>query len=199
MINSESDYIDCPCLANRDRVVVYPECGPFGNQHEWLEQDLKNARENSNITWIIAMGHRPMYSTSHKLPHTDFPPLTSEYLRDNFEKLFYDYHVDLYLSGHIHAYERLYPTYKSQVKGNYSNPGATVGITNGAAGCIENHQHHGFEKPWRNFTANIDDTHWGIGILKIYNDSVLHYQFVGSEDGDVLDEVWLKRNTDPWE
>ena len=39
------------------------------------------------------------------------------------EDLFYQANVDLYLSGHIHAYERLYPIYDGEVDANgYNNP-----------------------------------------------------------------------------
>jgi hypothetical protein len=52
--------------------------------------------------------------------------------------------VDLAFWAHEHSYERLFPTFASKVyKGSeeepYTNPGATVHIITGSAGCKENH------------------------------------------------------------
>jgi predicted MPP superfamily phosphohydrolase len=53
----------------------------------------------------------------------DFPPLAHKHWRDAIEDLLYENNVDMYLSGHVHAYERLYPIYDGVVEAyNYSNP-----------------------------------------------------------------------------
>lgn len=88
------------------------DSGPFGyidgsvtankayEQYNWLKADL--AAVNSTATpWIIAMGHRPMYSSQVSS--------YQENLRDAFEGLFLEYGVDAYFAGHIHWYERLFP------------------------------------------------------------------------------------------
>ncbi len=40
---------------------------------------------------------------------------TSYELRSAFEELLHKYKVDLYLSGHVHAYERMFPVYDERV------------------------------------------------------------------------------------
>jgi len=193
MISTETDYIGAPFVGKYHRDILQTEAGPFGNQYEFIKQDLENARNNPNITWIIAMGHRPFYSSCRNF----WPPLTRDFLRDAFEKYFHDYHVDLYLNGHIHAYERLYPVYDGQVVStNYDQPHATTYITNGAAGNIEGHQ----QSHWKlqNFTAYYNDMDWGVSLINIYNDTHLEFEFVSSANNEVVDKIWLIRDPNPW-
>jgi hypothetical protein len=42
------------------------------------------------------------------------------------EKLFYDYAVDVYFSGHVHSYERTWPVYQGVVEPTYQNPRAVT-------------------------------------------------------------------------
>lgn len=60
-------------------------------------------------------------------------------MQQAFEELLYQYKVDLYVDGHVHGYERSYPVYQSEVRGNYTlnnyvNPEAPIYIVNGSAG-----------------------------------------------------------------
>jgi hypothetical protein len=59
-------------------------------------------------------------------------------LQAALEDLFKEYDVDLYLCGHVHAYERQWPVYKNQVLAKtYAPPESTVYIVDGAGGCPE--------------------------------------------------------------
>ena len=71
-------------------------------QVAWLESDLKAARADRDITWIVAVFHHPAYSSSSVHGSTD-------YVQRLFVPLFDKYHVDLCLSGHDHDYERSKP------------------------------------------------------------------------------------------
>jgi len=52
-----------------------------------------------------------------------------------FEELLHRYEVDLYITGHEHSYERVWPTLRNQVvQRNYSRPAATAYLITGAAG-----------------------------------------------------------------
>jgi len=58
-----------------------------------------------------------------------------------FEKLFYDYGVDLELWAHIHNYQRLWPIYDKKIYNGsleepYKNPKAPVHIITGSAVSI---------------------------------------------------------------
>lgn len=83
------------------------DSGPFGaidgsykdnkayEQYKWLAKDLASI-DRTKTPWVIAMSHRPMYSTQ-----------TSSYqahLRSAFEGLLLQYGVDAYLSGYAPPY-----------------------------------------------------------------------------------------------
>ena len=67
-------------------------------QLEWLEDGLKNARED----WKICYFHHPLYSNASR--HG-----SSVDLRVLLEPLFVKYGVNVVFSGHDHVYERLKP------------------------------------------------------------------------------------------
>jgi len=63
-------------------------------QRQWLEKELAESHAN----WKIVMGHHPMYSSGR---HGNDRKLTTQLL-----PLLERYHVDFYLNGHEHLYER---------------------------------------------------------------------------------------------
>lgn len=111
-VDAETDYYNSPespfladlkgnetkPLKNETHVI---DAGPFGKignltdtksygQYQWLAADLAKV-DRCKTPWIVAMGHRPMYST-----------LTSTYkapMRAAFEALMIQNGVDAYLSG----------------------------------------------------------------------------------------------------
>jgi hypothetical protein len=127
-IDTETGY---PGAAEETK-YVYP-CGGFGagsypNQLAWLEADLQKAnKERSLRPWIFVQGHHPMYQGSSV--NTEF--------QASMEALFYKYGVDIYFSGHVHSYERDYPTYQSVPEKTYDNPRATTYLMIGGAGNDE--------------------------------------------------------------
>ena len=77
-------------------------------QLEWLEKDLAKV-DRSKTPWIVAMGHKAWYMSTWNnvgwkkedgLPQTNWTA---------FEPLFCKYGVELYLSGHVHLYQRFFP------------------------------------------------------------------------------------------
>lgn len=99
-------------------------------EHRWLENDLKKARKNKRINWIILYSHYPVYS--YGFSHI---PTWQKHIKPLVDK----YEVDLYLAGHRHVYER----HKS-IRGSeifepedthvYTRPKGTVYVTNGSCG-----------------------------------------------------------------
>ena len=72
-------------------------CAAGSPQEVWLRDDLANSPTNN----IIAMWHRPRYSSSSDdAAHAYTQPLW---------QALYDYGTDIYLGGHWHNYERLAP------------------------------------------------------------------------------------------
>jgi len=86
----------------------------FGDQRAFVEKDLQQAYANrARVPWIIAVGHRPLYTSASDSYFVDY----LKPVQDEFEDLFHQYGVDLYICGHVHSYERTYPVYKNKKKG----------------------------------------------------------------------------------
>ncbi len=101
----------------------------------WLIDDLISAQ---NKKWKIIYMHRPLYCS-------DFSKETckgeSEQLRNLFEEIFQEFHIDLVLAGHSHNYERFLPIYKGKAdleslisENTYLNPKYPVYMICGAVG-----------------------------------------------------------------
>lgn len=78
--------------------------------YKWVEKDLELANAPENRTrqpWIIIFSHRPIYCSYND---KDDQPTNRCYnfyeKRKDWDELFHKYNVDLYLSGHVHSYER---------------------------------------------------------------------------------------------
>jgi len=101
------------------------------------------------------------------------------------------YGVDVYFAGHVHAYERDYPTYANiKVADNYANPPATTHIVAGAAGCIEGLSSWKTIPPsWSAYRFNQDQ---GYGILDI-TQTTLSRNYYSSKDGLLRDSFVLTK------
>jgi Calcineurin-like phosphoesterase/Iron/zinc purple acid phosphatase-like protein C len=193
---------DTPDALPTPEQTFVTDSGPFGaingnwtdnkayEQYQWLAKDLASV-DRKKTPWVIAMSHRPMYSTQ-----------VSSYqqnLRNAFEDLLLENEVDAYLAGHIHWYERLFPLGKngtidtaSIVNNNtyYTNPGKSMThVINGMAGNIESHSVLNPGQSVANITSVLDLEHYGFSKLTFHNASTLTMTFVkgdGSGNGDEL-------------
>jgi len=178
-VDTETDFPHAP-----EGVGSFINAGPFGDQLAWLEADLAKANANrNNVPWLIVSGHRPLYTSGEAVCTA---------CRDAFEQLFNKYNVDIYFSGHVHWYERLWPIAPGGkvTQHNYNNPPSPIYIVNGAAGNVEGHS-HGQQKP---ITAYLDDTDYGYGIVTVYNSTTLKWQFFHSSDNSMGDQVIITKN-----
>ncbi|KAF2234884.1 acid phosphatase [Viridothelium virens] len=184
------------------------DSGPFGDidaenwksneayqQWQWLKQDLASV-DRTKTPWIIAMSHRPMYSSQVSSYQTD--------VRDAFEPLLLQYGVDAYLAGHIHWYERLFPLGRngtiasSNIVNNntyYTGDGKSIThVINGMAGNIESHSTLG-DDPVLNITAVLNQRNYGFSKFTFHNATTATWQYVkgdGTGYGDQL--TLLKKN-----
>jgi len=105
-------------------------------QYNFARDDLGAAGNNTDIDWIVAYMHHPMYTSCIEVcghsggNHTAF--------RDAYQPLF-DQHVDLVLYGHYHLYERMKPmVYNSVIQSNdaadYVDPYGQLYVTVGTGG-----------------------------------------------------------------
>jgi len=78
---------------------------PGTPQYEWLTRALERANKRREETpWIIVTGHRGLYGSNQRW----FSKPRASRLRTVICPLLDQFHVDLALFGHVHAYERSY-------------------------------------------------------------------------------------------
>lgn len=185
---------------------TYPtDSGPFGyingsykenesyEQYNWLINDLKSVNRTAT-PWVIAMGHRPMYSSQNSSYQAN--------IRDAFESVMIDNGVDMYLAGHIHWYERLTPLTDSGAidqasiisKNAYqTNPGVSmVHVINGMAGNIESHSQLGSDKR-QPFSVVLNQKDFGFSKLTVNSATKLTWQFIMGKNGKLGDEFTLTK------
>jgi len=189
----------------KENETYITDSGPFGKiegsindnkayeQYQWMKKDLESVDRNKT-PWVIAMSHRPMYSSQTAGYQKD--------LRNAFEELLLSNGVDAYLAGHIHWYERLYPlgangtidTASIINKNTYiANEGKSMThIINGMAGNIESHSQLG-DDPVLNITNVLDQTHYGFSKLTIKDSKTLTWQFIKGDGSGIGDELTLIR------
>eukprot|EP01088_Endostelium_zonatum_P007209 TRINITY_DN193_c0_g1_i1.p1 TRINITY_DN193_c0_g1~~TRINITY_DN193_c0_g1_i1.p1 ORF type:complete len:434 (-),score=64.78 TRINITY_DN193_c0_g1_i1:195-1496(-) len=177
-LSTETDYSHSPYDPN------------FGDQVAWLHEDLiKAAANRHNVPWIIAMGHRPLYTSAKGgyFQNAQYP------LRDAIEDLFHQYGVDIYFSGHVHAYERTWPVYKNVTEKTYDNPKGLTTITAGGAGCTEGLLTDWVE-PRAEWSAKIFDQDETYGLIHIESNSVLKWELFSAKHNAVVDHITLTRH-----
>lgn len=182
------------------------DSGPFGavsdvddtksyEQYKWLKADLESV-DRTKTPWIVIMSHRPMYSSAY-----------SSYMkkiRAAFEALFLEHGVDLYLSGHIHWYERLFPLGNgtidtTSVINNHTyrmNPGKSMThVVNGMAGNIESHSEFSTGEGLTNITAVLNTKEYGFSKLTVANATAMKWEYIKGNDGSVGDSLWMLKPT----
>ena len=195
-IDSETGYPNAP-LENS----YFLPCGGFQEQLNWLEQDLINANDHlDEQPWIFVYGHRPIYQGNN----------TDINLQTAMEKLFYKYNVDIYFTGHVHSYERTWPTYQGKVlstdpKTAYINPLSTIYLVLGGAGNDEMEDANipdptalfsykdyskGNYGPW---SASVDLHHFGIGKVNVLNSTTLRFDYIQTSIDHVYDSIVIHK------
>ncbi|KAG6583195.1 Calcineurin-like phosphoesterase [Phytophthora cinnamomi] len=197
-LSSETDYPNAPSNA----YFTKRKYGKFGNQLAWLEADLKAADANrENVPWLVVGIHRPMYTIrscdANGVPNNDYE---ARNVQEAFEALFIKYKVDLVLQGHVHAYERHYPTANSSAvmdgvskdDATYTNPQAPVYVISGAAGGPEGHFKYK-NPPSPEWLVLMDNKHFGISKLFV-TPTNLTLTMIESATGTVYDEFSIVKD-----
>jgi predicted phosphodiesterase len=186
-ISTETDFKDAP----------YDET--FGDQLTWLNEDLKKANANrKKHPWIIVMGHRPIYCSSILRSTDGYPINDAKHIQDAFEDIMYKNGVDIFMTGHVHGYERVHPVYRNNITSkDYSNvKGGIIHIINGAAGSIEGrslkigfHNHVPWSAGWY-----LDDFGYGVMSTKTNSTTLsLTWKFYSSSDNVIRDEFTVNK------
>jgi hypothetical protein len=187
VINTETDFPNAPSGPNTTLNGGNFE-GTTG-QLNWLENDLINASDNrANVPWIIVTGHRPFFSSVVSVPGN------CSACGSAFIPYILNYTVDLYIAGHVHWYERLYPINADgiAVANNYTDSPGFIHITNGAGGAAE-----GAESIVSTISASAKIvTGYGYVQLQIQNSSnaVLNFYSTNTTTAVLEDTINIVRN-----
>jgi acid phosphatase len=174
----------------------------------WAEADLAWAAANrAAVPWIVFAIHRPLYSADagEFSEHSPGAPMLAA-----FEPLLLKHRVDLTLTGHMHAYERIHPNVNGSVVAKpvpgpggsagsvvYLRPSAPVHLMIGSAGAMQKEK---WEDPLPLWSAFHVDTaplkhatdSYGFGSVAVWNETHLQFRFVPAS-GTVSDEFWIVR------
>ena len=150
-------------------------------QYKWVEQDLASVNR-TQTPWIIVVLHCSWYNSNTAHQNEKQTIL----MRDTMEPLFYNYHVNLVITGHVHAYERTHPVYLNQI-----NPAGPTYITIGDGGNIEGHA-TSYQEPQPAWSAFRNGTQYGYGVLTILDKSTMYWNWHRNVDSKYVSRDWVK-------
>ncbi|GLB39268.1 putative iron/zinc purple acid phosphatase-like protein C [Lyophyllum shimeji] len=167
--------------------------GPFGRypneQVDWLKKDLESV-DRQKTPWVVVAGHRPWYVSASNDSST-----ICLGCQQAFEPLFHQFSVDLVLSGHVHAYERIAPIFNYVIDpAGLDNPSSAWYITNGAAGHYDGLDP--LDSPRQPYSVFSTDAAYGWSRLIFHNTTHMTHEFVASRNGSVLDRATLHKAHD---
>mmetsp|Transcript_19822 Transcript_19822/g.41378 ORF Transcript_19822/g.41378 Transcript_19822/m.41378 type:complete len:457 (-) Transcript_19822:79-1449(-) len=196
-----------PGAAEEKRYVL--KCGGFGDQLSWLREDLEEAvKHRDERPWIVLGGHHPMYNGGQVDPA----------MQAAIEPMLAEFGVDVFFTGHVHSYERDWPTYNTtNVIKSYSNPGVTTHVMIGGPGNDEMNGaerrmqemldanpnldpsrlstqswYDGLQEGNLDMIAVEDKTHYGIGVVHADKTS-FKLEYVQTTTGEVFDSFTLTK------
>ena len=177
-------------------------------QKEFLQKDL--AEFNRTLyPWLVVFGHRPLYCSTDKkfksnglgstpiLRNNRDCEYSAKKVRKTFEHFWFNGKVDLVITSHVHAYERLSAVHnKEKVPCEYEdfntcvNSSAPIYIVTGVPGQKESYAPKtSTPLPFSVF----QDDRWGYSRLNAFNSSHLLWEQVRSESKEVIDYLWIKK------
>lgn len=172
---------------------------------EFLNNDLKSLNRTL-YPWVVVFGHRPLYCSANWTSSVFLKsvPLirnnadclqNADYLRSIFEDLWYNNSVDLVITGHVHAYERLANVYQNfsvpcedQTTNYCKGAKAPVYIVTGVPG--QDDSYSPVSPTPLPFSIKQDD-HLSYSRLTIYNTTHMLFEQVLSESGQIIDSLLL--------
>jgi acid phosphatase type 7 len=147
----------------------------------WMESDL-SAVNREQTPFVIVHFHRPMYCSNSDACSNK----GGDRLKAQAESMFYQQHVNLVLTGHVHSYERTYPVWNdTATQFTYDAPAAPVYILQGGSGNREGND--GFPDNAPSWSA-AHEASVGFGIMTVSKDSIdfSFYASRSSEEGGPL-------------
>ena len=157
------------------------DLAPGSPQAAWLGGALA-AVDRCVTPWLVVAGHRPLYVP---FPHKSNREV-GDHLRRFLEPSLEAAGVDVYVSGHVHAYARTCNVWR----GGTCVPRSVGGTTHVLVGTGGRKLSGiaGDQSAWLEAAAEL----WGFLRLDAAGGDALRLQFVASQGGDVVDEVELR-------
>ncbi|WP_405888983.1 metallophosphoesterase [Streptomyces sp. NBC_01136] len=90
-------------ICHQDAGSSYVRGYSKGAQKAWLEKELRSARADRGMDWIVVCVHQAAVSTADQFNGADLA------IRQEWLPLFDRFGVDLVVCGHEHHYERSHP------------------------------------------------------------------------------------------
>ena len=144
-----------------------------------------------NVPWIILFGHRPIYSPTEQ--NNGIPSGQAAKVQAFFEPFLKQYEVDVFLTGHVHAYARTYPIYDNVVTStSFVNPTAPVHVCAGGAGNREGVSKFPTDLP--SWYAGGNDETYGFGTFAATADT-LEWNYYLSNTGEQYDTFTIQKST----
>lgn len=158
----------------------------------WVQQDMQKAVANrKNVPWIIFTGHRPFLNSDADEYDSHNP--NGKFLQE-WEGLLLQYKIDMVLNGHMHMYERTYPTAhgvvdKASVQSlnMIRNPSAPVYMTQGTAGAMIIEKMIEPKPAW----SAIREQLYGYGRMTVFNATHMFYEYRSYQTAGTHDSMWL--------
>jgi hypothetical protein len=157
------------------------DLSPRSKQAAWIKAALA-AVDRCVTPWLVVAGHRPLYVP---FPHKSNREV-GDHLRGFLEPLLEAAGVDVYVSGHVHAYARTCNVWRDG-QCVARSVGGTTHVLAGTGGRKLS-DIAGDQSAWLEAAAEL----WGFVRLDAAGGDALRLQFVASEDGQVVDEVELR-------
>lgn len=149
-------------------------------QYKFIEHCLATV-DRAKQPWLIFIAHRVLgYSSGFFY----FPTFGEPMARQNLEKLWRRYRVDVAFYGHYHQYERTCPVYEEKCVRD-----GTVHVVVGGGGSNLS-----------NFTVDVPswsvyrEMEFGFGKLTAMDDTLLKFEYRRSNDGQVYDSFTVNRD-----
>ncbi|TQD69495.1 hypothetical protein C1H46_044972 [Malus baccata] len=161
-------------------------------QYKFIEKCLAAADRNKQ-PWLIFAGHRVLgYSSNswYGMEGSFAEPMG----RDDMQKLWQKYKVDIAFYGHVHNYERICPIYQNQCvnseTSHYSGTvNGTIHVVVGGGGS-----HLSAFSTLKTVWSVYQDLDFGYTKLTAFNHSSLLFEYMKSSDGKVYDSFTISRD-----
>ncbi|KAM6570303.1 hypothetical protein CsatB_018288 [Cannabis sativa] len=160
-------------------------------QYKWIEKCLASA-DRRKQPWLIFIAHRVLGYSSNAW-YAQQGSFAEPEGRDDLQKLWQRYKVDIAFFGHVHNYERICPIYQNQCvndeKSHYSGVvNGTIHVVTGGGGKSLA-KFSSLTPTWSVFR----DYDWGFVKLTAFNHSSLLFEYKKSRDGEVYDSFTIYR------